>query len=308
MIATPQTGIDSIMVSAGLLGWPFALFKVLAALVTGVLGGWWIDALPDEAEQLSDEGAHDHGHGPWSGVLHAVDLVRMVWRWLVFGVLLSAALTTLLPPDALGAVSAGSVLAGFAVALVVSLPMYVCATASVPIAAALVAAGLPSGAALVFLMAGPATNLATLGAVRGAYGWKVTAAYVTTLVVGSMAFGLAYEPLFGPLQASAMHIHESASLWALGSTVVLCAMLLWFAWEDVSGWLGQADASQAEAFSVEGMSCNGCANRLQRELLAHGDVEAVTVSFEDASALIQSRMKREQLAHLIEDSGFKVAS
>ena len=70
-------------------------------------------------------------------------------------------------------------------ALIFSLPLYVCATASVPIAAALVSAGLPSGAALVFLMAGPATNAATLGAIHRAFGKKVTVSYLGTLVLGS---------------------------------------------------------------------------------------------------------------------------
>ena len=157
-------------------------------------------------------------------------------------------------------------------------------------------------------MAGPATNLATLGAVRGAFGFRVMATYVSTLVVGSTVFGLAYEPLFGPLRTSATHLHQSPSMLAMISTVGLVALLGWFAFEDLSSWFGQVKRDEGEAFVVEGMSCGGCAKRLQRELMAHGKVEAVTVSFDDASALIQSRMKREELVGLIKESGFEVAS
>ena len=79
-------------------------------------------------------------------------------------------------------------LAAMGVTLVIAVPLYVCATASVPIAAALVASGLPTGAALVFLMAGPATNVATLGAVYRTLGRRPLAIYLSTIIVGSVAF------------------------------------------------------------------------------------------------------------------------
>ena len=159
------------MVSAGFLGLPFALFKVGSAVVTGLVGGWIADAVSTE-NSPREMASHAAGERPglWAGMAHAVDVLRTIWGWLAFGILVSAAITTWIPTESLAAVASWGPLGASLAALALSLPLYVCATASVPIAAAFVAGGLPAGAALVFLMAGPATNVATMGAVFRALG------------------------------------------------------------------------------------------------------------------------------------------
>ena len=90
-------------------------------------------------------------------------------------------------------------------ALAVSLPLYVCATASVPIAAALVANGMPAGAALVFLMAGPATNVATIGAIYRGLGVRSLAVYLATIIVGSMTAAVAFDFVIDARPALGVH-------------------------------------------------------------------------------------------------------
>ena len=116
----------------------------------------------------------------------ALEILRSIWGWLVVGILISAAIDIWVPDAVWAHVAAWGGLGAALTALVISLPLYVCATASVPIAAALVAGGMPAGAALVFLMAGPATNAATVGALFRAFGGRVLAVYLGTLIVGSM--------------------------------------------------------------------------------------------------------------------------
>lgn len=311
--ATPQTGVDSILVSASFLGWPFALAKVVAALVTGVASGWATDALGDAGSAAEEPGAHSahtDGRGLRAMIDHGVDLIRMIWGWLVAGVLVSAALTTLLPPDLFGTLSAGSSLAAYALVLVVSLPLYVCATASVPIAAALVAAGLPSGAAMVFLMAGPATNVATLAAVRGAFGLRTTAVYVASLVAGSLAFGLGYDAVLGAITVESVHAHtHAAAWWEQASAVGLLGLLSWFAWEDVQGWLRArrvGSAPVALEVGVEGMTCNGCRSRLERTLLAADGIESASVVLEPGEARVTGSVSEAELKALIEGAGFSM--
>ena len=154
LVSTPQTGVDSILVAAAFLGWPFALFKVAAAGVTGIVGGWLTEALGGDPGRPPAT-ATDQGR-PSLGAMfaHGAEMLRTIWRWLLFGVLVSAALTVYVPPDGLAGLGAGGGLLAMLAMLLVSLPLYVCATASVPIAAALVAGGMPVGAARVFLMAG----------------------------------------------------------------------------------------------------------------------------------------------------------
>ena len=113
--------------------------------------------------------------------------------------------------------------------LVISLPLYVCATASVPIAAALVASGFPPGAALVFLMAGPATNVATLGAIYKTLGRRSLVVYLTTIIAGSLIAGTVFNKLIDVADVvAAAHSHGTA-WWTTASGVVLACIVGWLA-------------------------------------------------------------------------------
>ncbi len=311
LISTPQTGVDSVLVSASFLGWPFAIFKLFAAGVTGLVGGWLTDAVSTDhgsagPEACATEAPPERSFAAaWA---HAVDVLRSIWRWLVFGVLLSAFITTVLPPSWLASVGSQNHLLALGLALLISIPLYVCATASVPIAAALVAGGLPAGAALVFLMAGPATNLATLGAVFRTLGRKALAVYLGTIVVGSVALAYAFDALV-PLSITAPHHHvHEASLIAQLASAVLLGMLVWFASDDIRGWISgrgaQAPSPGALTVAVEGMTCQGCVRKLTRTLNEDDRVESATVELEPGSATVQGTLDGEALAELVRSAGF----
>ena len=217
LISTPQTGVDSVLVTSAMLGLPFALFKVACAAGTGLLGGWLADRAstpslpimtttpPERADRHRWREARDH----------VLELLRSIWMWIVVGVVLSAFIGAWLPTGQLSALSDYGGLPGMLAALVLSLPLYVCATASVPIATSLVQAGLPAGAAIVFLMAGPATNVATLGAVYRTLGAKVLAIYLGTIIAGSMVGGLLFGWLIDRTTislASHSHLHLASGL------------------------------------------------------------------------------------------------
>ncbi|TWT86144.1 putative permease [Pseudobythopirellula maris] len=323
LISTPQTGVDSILVSASMLGWPFALFKVAAAAITGVLGGWIADSAANDPLAPTAEQDDGHSHAQprtWRGAFDvAVDLVRSIWRWLVIGVLASAAITALLPDGALAGMAdfGGPIvgpLAAMAAALVVSLPLYVCATASVPIAAALVAGGLPTGAALVFLMAGPATNVATIGAIYRTLGARSLGVYLTTIVAGSVLAGLGYELLIGPLVSdlAALHTHDhGAPWWAVASSVLLLAMIAWFAIEDLSRLLRSKQAPAAsgaaatQTLVVEGMTCQNCVRHAERALSDDPEVGAAHVTLDPPRAVVTGAITAERAGELLAAAGYR---
>jgi uncharacterized membrane protein YraQ (UPF0718 family)/copper chaperone CopZ len=310
LVATPQTGVDSILVSAGFLGWPFALAKVGAALTTGIAAGWLTESLGAKGAVEVPAPKTSAETRTWKdGVLHGVDVIRMIWGWLLFGIVLSAALSTWLPPDAFAGFAAQATIGAFVAVLLLSLPLYVCATASVPIAAALVAAGMPTGAAMVFLMAGPATNTATLGAVWRAFGARVLAVYLGTIIVGSIGFGLMYEQLFGALTVAAVHAHEHAGLASQLAAGVLVLSMVWFAWEDVAARIAKARAPKEapkRELAIEGMSCGGCAGKLERQLLATEGVDAAEVRIADHRAVITGTIDLERIRQAVKDAGFEV--
>jgi uncharacterized membrane protein YraQ (UPF0718 family)/copper chaperone CopZ len=266
MISTPQTGVDSILVSASFLGWPFALFKLAAAAILGLVGGLLTTGAPAKTVE-ADEPKTDGPRNWRSGVEHSVEIIRSIWGWLAFGILASAALSTFVPPEALAGLAEGSGLWAIIAVLAISVPLYVCATASVPIAAALVAGGFPPGAALVFLMAGPATNLATIGAVYRTFGARSLAIYLSTIILGSVALGLAFGGVLAMPDTSGA-LEHSPAWWQLASGALLLAMMAAFAWESLrpAARLDGTDTESLVELGVDGMTCQGCVRKLEGRL------------------------------------------
>lgn len=311
LVATPQTGVDSILVSAGMLGWPFALFKVGAAAVTGVVAGWLTDRVSD-GTQVVEASASAPSTGPWwrRALIHADDVLASIWGWLAVGVLVSAALTVWVPPNALAETPwASGLLAGVAV-LFLSLPLYVCATASVPVAAGLLHAGLPPSAALVFLMAGPASNVATLGAVYRTFGGRVLGVYLSTVAVGSLGLGWLFDAVLPAAGSHGAHLH--GGVWDDLAAVVLTALLVRYAWLDLRArWAPAIDAGsegEVQELEVGGMTCQGCVRKLDSAVRGVPGVQAAEVSLEGGRVTVQGAVRLQALHSAIEEAGFEVRS
>jgi uncharacterized protein len=316
LISTPQTGVDSILVSASFLGWPFAILKVVTALVTGLIGGTLADSgntIPLEVLSDRETSAHPARGKFREFIAQSLELIRSIWGWLVIGVLISAGITWMVPEQSLSSIPALTGIWALLITLVISLPLYVCATASVPIAAALVASGLPTGAALVFLMAGPATNIATLGAVYRTLGRRSMLIYLTTIVAGSLLAGLAFNHLI-VVDVAHVHAHDHTSdWWRTVSAVALAGLVGWFAVDDARRWFRKrmttvdTDAPSVTV-NVSGMTCNGCAASLERALEGRTDVDSADVSFDQGTAVVYGTASLEQISETAATAGFVVDS
>lgn len=302
LISTPQTGVDSVLVSASMLGWPFALFKVVSAALLGIVGGLLAGSGQGPAAPAKVE---KKPRPTWkAGITHSVEMLRSIWGWLAFGVVASAAITVLVPTGSLSSMSAAGGLLAMGAVLAISVPLYVCATASVPIAAALVAGGFPPGAALVFLIAGPATNVATLGAVYGAFGKRIVAVYLGTIVIGSVTLGSAFDFLLDGTVVAA-HVHGSSPV-AAACAVALALAMAFFAVESAARRLRRPP--KGLVLSVEGMTCGGCAKKVERAILEVPGVNAALVSFDEKSATVGFDQKDAHGAVIerIESLGYEV--
>jgi uncharacterized membrane protein YraQ (UPF0718 family)/copper chaperone CopZ len=327
MIATPQTGADAVTVTAGFLGLPFALFTLVSTFVLGLVGGWWTDAGktaepanggPEQIVPIacSDETGEPDRAG-WRRVVdHAVMLLRSIWVWLVIGVVASAAIEQFVPPGALEKLGAGGGLPAMLVALIVGMPLYVCTTASVPIAAALVHNGFPPGAAMVFLISGPATNVATMGAIYRVLGGRTLWKYLVTIAVGSVAFGVLFNLTVDPATAEPTHMHEHHSWWAAACAGLLVALLGWFAFDDARRWLGRRrlaapaaglpdDGLRTVEVPVAGMTCGSCVSRLERVIGRAPGVASVAVTLEPGRAVVRGDVSDERVRELVAEAGFR---
>jgi uncharacterized protein len=274
LISTPQVGVTSMLVSASFLGWPFALFKVFSAAVTGVVGGLLVERFVGHGPQMDESEAEEIQASGRRGIrdmlAHGLDIIRSIWHWLLIGVVVSAVIDVLVPESVFAQLRTWSSLSSALAALVISLPLYVCATSSVPIAAVLVAGGLPPSAALVFLMAGPATNVATIGAIHRRFGTATTSIYLVTIIVGSILFAVSFDWLVTatPLEMPDCHGHGLAP-WNIASALVLLALIAWFAIDDVRRrWSSRPAGATGELsewrVAVQGMNCNNCVVRWRK--------------------------------------------
>ena len=321
LISTPQTGVDSILVSASFFGWPFAIFKMVTAAITGVIGGWITD-LVEKPESKVDVPLESLATPPQlsekrTGVgeklaeiwYHGLEIVQSIWVWLAIGILVSAAIDTIVPDAWLETIGSWGLLPAMFLVLLISIPLYVCATASVPIAAAFVNGGLPPAAALVFLMAGPATNITTMGAVQSRFGWRTLVVYLTTITLGSMLFAWLFDWLLTAQVAKNVdHHHDHQNWWSIASAVVLLLMMAYFAWQDVTRRLwhpGKAvDGKPAMTISVDGMTCGSCVGRLEKALRNCEGIESAQVQLNPGVATIVGQADPAEVHAIIKELGF----
>jgi uncharacterized membrane protein YraQ (UPF0718 family)/copper chaperone CopZ len=311
LVSTPQTGVDSILVSASFLGWPFALFKVLSAAVTGLVAG----GLAEWSSETVAPGAiseHEGDEVKDGFLAHVLDVLSSIWRWLLFGILVSAAINTAVPEEGMAILKDTPLWMSSFLALVIGLPLYVCATASVPIAASLVHAGLSPGAALVFLMAGPATNVATIGAVYRTLGVRNLVIYLGVIIVGSLGAGAIFDQLVAaPVPVLGGH-HEHVTWWGQASAWILLSLLIGFAFRDLHGfWRRRGFIKDTSAvaveFDVQGMTCNGCVRKLESRLGLLDGVEGVQVCLEPGGATVVGTLDPSVIVGAIREAGFQGA-
>jgi uncharacterized membrane protein YraQ (UPF0718 family)/copper chaperone CopZ len=332
MISTPQTGVDSILVTAAFLGWPFAIFKVIAAFVTGVVGGVLVNRVVPETPTTAETGAssleaENRPDGPldglWARIAEAVryaifDLLGAIHLWLVIGVLAAALVTTVTPPDFFAGQEWSNGLLGMLVMLAIALPLYVCTTASVPIAASLIVAGLPAGSALVFLMAGPATNLATIGAVYRTLGGAVLSVYLGTVVVMSLGFGLMFDQLLSAAPTQVMaHAHEPGWL-AVGSALLLLVLMAILAARQYQAGAkarfdaalgGDVAAPDETVLQVKGMTCGHCVATVKKALESIDEVSEATPDLAKGEVRVRGGfVETTRLSQAIEGAGFQVVT
>jgi uncharacterized membrane protein YraQ (UPF0718 family)/copper chaperone CopZ len=232
LISTPQTGVDSIAVTYSLLGPVFAIFRPIAALVTGIVGGAIVALVTHEhpeplPEELCREACCVPGEKPRNKFLEVlryglVVLPRDIGKPLLVGLVVAALISALLPKDFFKPYL-GQGIVPILVMMLLGIPVYVCSTASVPVAAALVLAGVSPGAAFAFLATGPATNPATITTVWKVMGPRTAIAYLATVAGGAIAGGLLLNYFLPNGQAVAsMAGHEMLPYWL----AAICAVAL----------------------------------------------------------------------------------
>jgi len=197
LLSTPQTGADSILVTLSLLGPVYAIFRPLAALVTGLIGGGLVQLFDSQPAGISQPECTDaccSQKKQKPKVVRALEhgfvtLPRDIGKAMLVGLVIAGVISAVVPEDFFAPLLGGGILA-MVVMMALGIPVYVCATASVPVAVALLTKGVSPGAVMVFLMTGPATNAAALATIWANLGRRTAVTYIATVAGCAIAAGL----------------------------------------------------------------------------------------------------------------------
>ncbi|MBR4523089.1 MAG: permease [Kiritimatiellae bacterium] len=214
LVSTPQTGVDSILATYALMGPVFAVARPVAAALTGIVGGMVVSAVGGEdAGNVAVEEAPVASRGFKAIWFQAYRrLLGSVAKPLAIGLAISALVTVLVPDNFFAEAFRGNDWLAMPVMALVGFPMYVCSTASIPIAASLILKGVSPGAAFVFLMVGPAMNAMSLTTVSALVGRKAVIAYLLTILVGAILCGVVINLVPGAASATTLAASAGHSL------------------------------------------------------------------------------------------------
>ena len=342
LIATPQTGVDSIIATYSLMGLPFALLRPFVALVTALFGGALENRVgkndntekADASEQCccANEEKTTFSKKIRTAANYAyVEMMQDIGRWLVLG-LVVAGLITVFVPDSFFSLFADRPFASMLMVLLFAIPMYLCATGSIPIAVALRLKGLSPGTALVLLMAGPAVNVASLLVIGKVMGRKSLFTYLFSIVSCAILFGLGIDYLLPRewFTASLEKIHSCHSCGEISyfntvCTVVLALLLVnAFIQRYRRGIpsaslvpLKQGDnspcsreacsiAPQGITITVKGMNCNHCKSNAEAAIMKVAGVESVEIDLASGRTVVHGTPNKEDIVKAVEALGFSV--
>ncbi|WP_299584482.1 SO_0444 family Cu/Zn efflux transporter [uncultured Sunxiuqinia sp.] len=347
LISTPQTGVDSIFATYSMLGWPFALLRPIVAFVTGIVGGiltnWLVKDKPAAPKNpfagfkldteamgkkggsasgasCQDEacGCHEQPARQGNTFMRAthyafIELLQDIAKWLIIGFLLAALISVVLPDDFFSRFQGWGILE-ILIILAASIPLYVCATGSIPIAAVLLMKGVSPGAALVFLMAGPATNVATMTVIGNTMGRKSLFVYLGTIIGGAVLFGLLTNWLIPSdlILSHIVHIHEHGEHEMLpewlqvSSSVLLVGSLIFGYFYERFEKGKKVPQVNMTRLKVEGMTCSHCEASVTRNLLKLEGVDEVFANKNTSEVQVKgTKINLDEIEKIINEIGYQ---
>lgn len=324
IISTPQTGVDSILATFSLLGLPFAIIRPLAALITGITGGIITGKITSNETQNNSYQEQEEVKKSLIEKIKDVfrygfvDFIQDISKWLVIGLVLAAIISALIPDDFFELLNL-SPISQMLMILVVSIPLYICATGTIPLAAILILKGISPGAAFVLLMAGPATNAATITMIGKVLGKRSLLTYLGTIIIGALSFGLIIDYVFPTewfTQIAKEHLTHNhgqhIDWWQITFGITLIALI-------INGYFQRRLSAKrnknkttdnsivkTQTIKVEGMTCNHCKANVESNLEKLEFITSATVNLNEKTVTIEGEnIEVEVVKETISALGYK---
>jgi uncharacterized membrane protein YraQ (UPF0718 family)/copper chaperone CopZ len=330
LISTPTTGVDSIFATYSLLGPLFAAYRVLASFIAGVFSGLVANLFgPKETiNPNEDKQSNNHNHqrrrmslGRRIGAVFQsafVELYDEIAKWLLLGILIGGIISFLIP-DNFFTTFLSEGWQAILVMLVIGIPLYVCATGSIPIAAALMLKGINPGAAFVFLLAGPATNAVTITVISKYLGTRSSIIYLASIAISSVGLALLLDKVwvwFG-LSLSGGHTmgHEMLPEWLKigGAVFILLLSVFVFMKKKYPQLFARRKQIQtgdvcSSIFTVPDMTCSDCAQKIKSAVNELDGIDVVIADPASKQVKIEHTASTTdlQIAEAIRGAGYQV--
>lgn len=332
LIATPQTGFDSIIATYGMMGPVIAIYRPIAAFIMGLIGGTigqFIKSPEFDKEQTKSAMKFELNQFKPKVPLNEkikktikysfVEFLDDISVQFVIGLFIAGLITYFIPDGFFLDKGFNDGFTGMFIMLAIGIPMYVCATASIPIAISLIMKGFSPGVAFVFLAAGPATNAASITILFKSIGKNLTIAYVLSISILSILFGLILDFIFKWLSIDPMsqiaHIHEhsiqTTPIFNIIISLIFGVLLILSIYrKTISKYFKNQQGKEmteekAIKLNIEGMTCNHCVANVKKVIENTPGVKEFEVSLADNSAWIKGDVNLENLTKSIEDIGYK---
>lgn len=320
LVSTPTSGVDSFFATYSLLGPIFAIVRPIAAFTSGIFVGVFSNIISTKSRsKLEDEKfscnicdiSQPHTHTLWEKIRRVFtyaffDLVEDTGKWLFIGLILGGLITFLIPEAFVGSYL-GIPYIAYIVMLLIGTPMYVCATGSIPIAASLVLKGMAPGAALVFLIVGPATNTATLSFVGGKLGVKSLIVYLISIITTALIFGILFDYV---LHISVSEILVSMRegfhlpMWikTLAGIILIALLIRAF----ISIFKLRRIKGMGKIFQVPDISCKHCATKIENSLKNIDGVLSVNINIPKKLVEVEGDVSTKQIIMAIKNAGYNI--
>jgi len=316
LISTPITGIDSILATYALLGAVFTIFRVAASFLIAIFCGIIANLLLREDRSATsapilcnicgEEGEHEHGIAQKIRYMFHyafVELLEDVGKWLLLGIIIGGIISYLVPKDIISRFL-GSDIRAMLIMLLIGIPMYVCATGSIPIVAALMIKGMSPGAGLVFLLTGPATNTVTITVIAKELGKKAVALYILIISIASILSGLLLNSIWEG-NKNLFHIKGTAFLpeWIkIASAILLLGLIIFSMLRSEKE--GYEMKGEGIILNVPDMNCEHCVRSIKQALRGI-NVSEVEVDLKSKKVKVPSNVDKEAVIKAINSAGFK---
>ncbi|MCS7180036.1 MAG: SO_0444 family Cu/Zn efflux transporter, partial [bacterium] len=311
LISTPTTGVDSIFATYSLLGPIFAIMRPISAFISGIFAGCIVNIFEKKKINFSEKEICKNCDSEIKNLslikkmksainYGFFELVEDTGIWILLGIIIGSIISILIPENLISKYLSNRIYS-YLIMLFIGVPLYVCATGSIPIASSLISKGISPGAGFVFLFTGPATNSATLTFILGKLGKRNFLIYIFSIIFWAIIFGIAIDKLYLKYNFNFIHYHQNRILpfWLKNLTSITLLFLIFKTLK-----FKKVRNKNIKEFIIPDMKCKQCVKNIESAFKKENI--KVNVNLRKKKIYVPENVSYEKVEELVKNAGYNV--